>query len=57
MRSESGIDWTIELRNLEAEIFKKKKERRIDDIKMALGIYLKSLEKPVWWRRLLRRIK
>ena len=52
MRSESRIDWTIELRNLEAEIFKKKKDRRIDDIRVAWGVYLKTLEKKPLLKRL-----
>ena len=52
MRSESRIDWTIELRNLEAEIFKKKKDRRIDDIRVAWGIYLRTLEKKSLLKRL-----
>ena len=57
MRSKTGIDWTIELRNLEAEIFKKKKERRIDDIRVAWGIYLRTLEKKSWPRRLFTRLR
>ena len=54
MRSESGIDWTPALRQLEAEIGKKRKDRRIDDIRIALGVYLKTLEKPgeSWLKRL-----
>jgi hypothetical protein len=49
MKSESGIEWTPALRNLETEIFKGKRERRIDNIKMAWGVYLKTLEKKSFW--------
>ena len=54
MRSESGINWSNALRLLEYEIFKPKKTRRIDDIKLAWAVYLKTLEKPgeSWLKRL-----
>ena len=58
MKSESGINWNPALRNLETEIFKSKRERRIDNIRMAFGVYLKTLEKPdkvSWWKRWFRR--
>ena len=56
MKSESGISWTPALRNLESEIFNGKKDRRIDEIRMAWGVYLKTLEKPEksWFKKLWR---
>lgn len=57
MRSETGIDWTPALRNLETEIFKGKKDRRIDNIRIAWGVYLKTLEKKSWLKRLFTRLR
>lgn len=44
------IKWTAELRALETEIGRGRKDRRINSIREALAIYLKSLEMP-WWKR------
>ena len=57
MRSETGIEWNLALRNLEAEIFKSKRDRRIDDIRMAFAVYLRTLEKKSWPRRLFTRLR
>ncbi|MFA5323997.1 MAG: hypothetical protein WC373_15095 [Smithella sp.] len=56
MRSESGIEWTPALRRLEDEIFKSKRDRRIDNIRMAWGVYLKTLEKKSWLKKLWERL-
>ena len=45
------INFSKELRELETEIFRYRKERRIGLIREAFAAYLKTLENP-WWKRL-----